>query len=123
MLGLNEMGILIAGAVSGIILAVLGAVLYRVGVFLLVFISVSCFCIYVINPQDWILAAVCLAIGLLAEFGNLVYGYTYDPVHIHFRGGTRWKRSLLSASDDGRIDSYCTVRGILYHWNLCTAFT
>lgn len=66
MLGLNEMGILIAGAVSGIILAVLGAVLYRVGVFLLVFISVSCFCIYVINPQDWILAAVCLAIGLLA---------------------------------------------------------
>ena len=66
MLGLNETGILIAGAALGIILAVLGAVLYRVGVFLLVFITVSCFCIYVINPRDWLFTAVCLGIGLAA---------------------------------------------------------
>lgn len=65
-LGLNETGMLILGAVMGILLAVLGAVLYRVGAFLLVFITVSCFCIYVIEPKDWIFAGVCLAIGLAA---------------------------------------------------------
>ena len=66
LLNLNELGVLITGAVLGIILAVLGGVLYRVGVFLLVFITVSGFCIYVINPREWLSASVCLAIGLVA---------------------------------------------------------
>ena len=65
LLGLNETGILIAGAVPGIILAVLGAALYRAGVFLLVFFSAAGFCTGLVNPQGWIPAAVCLAVSLV----------------------------------------------------------
>ena len=64
--GMNGSGILLIGLAAGIVLAVLGAVLYRMGVFLLVFISVSSFCIGVINPQDWLFTGICLAAGLVA---------------------------------------------------------
>ena len=66
MLGLNETGMLIAGGVLGIILAVLGAVLYRVGVFLTVFASAAGVSVYLIAPQDWIWSLVCVAIALAA---------------------------------------------------------
>lgn len=65
MLGLEEAGILIAGGVLGIILAVLGAALYRVGVFLLVFFSAAGFSMGLVNPQNWIAAAVCLAVSFV----------------------------------------------------------
>ena len=66
LLGLNGTGVLITGGVLGLILAVLGAALYRVGVFLTVFVLAGSISTYLIVPQDWIGAAVCLAIGLVA---------------------------------------------------------
>lgn len=66
MLGLNETGMLIAGGVLGILLAVLGAVLYRVGVFLTVFVSTAGISMYAITPQDWTGALICIAIALVA---------------------------------------------------------
>lgn len=66
MLGLNEMGMLIAGGVLGILFAVLGTVLYRVGVFLTVFVSAAGISMYVIMPQDWTAVLICLAIALVA---------------------------------------------------------
>lgn len=66
LLGLNGTGMLITGGVLGLILAVLGAALYRVGVFLTVFVLAGSISTYLIVPQDWIGAAICLAIGLVA---------------------------------------------------------
>lgn len=64
--GGDDSVIWIAGLVCGILLAVLGAVLYRAGIFLAVFTAVSSFCAAVINPQDWIFAVICLAAGIAA---------------------------------------------------------
>lgn len=64
-LGLEDIGILIAGGVLGIILAVLGAAVYRAGVFLLVFFSAAGFSLALVNPKDWIWTAVCLAVSLV----------------------------------------------------------
>lgn len=64
--GLDPGVCLIAGLVCGVILALLGAILYRVGVFLTVLISMTLFCVYVINPINWIMVLVCLMIGLVA---------------------------------------------------------
>ena len=66
LLGLNGTGMLITGGVLGLILAVLGAALYRVGVFLTVFVLAGSISTYLIVPQDWIGAAICLVIGLVA---------------------------------------------------------
>ena len=55
-----------AGLVTGVILAVLGSVLYRVGVFVTVFLSVSLFCVHLMNPENWIFAGICQLIGLIA---------------------------------------------------------
>ena len=55
-----------AGLAAGILLAVLGSVLYRVGIFVTVFLSVSLFCFHLVNPENWILAGICQAIGLIA---------------------------------------------------------
>ena len=51
---------------AGILLAVLGSVLYRVGIFVTVFLSVSLFCFHLVNPENWILAGICQVIGLIA---------------------------------------------------------
>ena len=64
--GLNETGILIAGAAAGIIVAALGAALYRVGVFITVFLSVGFFVVRIVGTQDWIMLAVCAGIALIA---------------------------------------------------------
>ena len=66
LLGLNGTGVLITGGVLGLILAVLGAALYRIGVFLTVFVLAGSISTYLIVPQDWIGAAICLVIGLVA---------------------------------------------------------
>ena len=64
--GMDTKACLIAGLAAGIVLAALGAALYRVGIFITVFVSVSSFCTYVINPDNSILLAVCTSIGLVA---------------------------------------------------------
>lgn len=55
-----------AGLATGILLALLGSVLYRVGVFVTVFLSVSLFCFHLMNPENWILIGICQVIGLVA---------------------------------------------------------
>lgn len=56
---------LICGAVAGILLAILGAVFYHVGVFLLAWITGSSLALFILRPQDWKLALGCLGIGLV----------------------------------------------------------
>ena len=64
--GLSGTGMLIAGGVLGLILAVLGAALYRVGVFLTVFVSTGGMAVCLIAPKNWAAAVICLAIALVA---------------------------------------------------------
>lgn len=64
LLGLNGTGMLIAGGVLGMLLAVLGAVLYRVGVFITVFVSAGSVSAYLIAPKDLIAGVICLVIAL-----------------------------------------------------------
>lgn len=64
--GLDGTVVLIIGAAAGLILAVLGAVLYRVGVFVTVFLAVSIFGMHMVDPEEWILDIICLVIGLVA---------------------------------------------------------
>lgn len=64
--GLSGTGVLAAGVITAVVLAVLAAVLYRVGVFLIVFLSVCSLAIQILNPQNGILLAVCLVIALVA---------------------------------------------------------
>lgn len=62
-----------AGLVVGIILAILGSALYRVGVFLTVFLSVSLFCFHLMTPENWMLTGVCLVIGLVAAILSMKF--------------------------------------------------
>lgn len=71
--GVGGTAALIGGLAAGILLASLGAALYRVGVFIAVFFSTGLFCIYVIDPGDWILLAVCLAAALVAAVLSLKF--------------------------------------------------
>lgn len=64
--GLSGTGVLAAGGITAVVLAVLAAVLYRVGVFLIVLLSVCSLAIQILNPQNGILLAVCLVIALVA---------------------------------------------------------
>lgn len=64
--GMDANVCLIVGLVAGIVLAVSGAALYRAGIFITVFVFVSAFSSYVINPHNGILFAVCAVIGLVA---------------------------------------------------------
>ena len=62
-----------AGFAAGLLLAVLGSVLYRVGVFVTVFLSVSLFCVHLINPENWIFIGICQAIGLIAAILSMKF--------------------------------------------------
>ena len=64
--GMDEAYVWIPGAVLGIVLAALGAKLYRFGVFLTAWIAVGAVCQYVIRPSDWMWTAGCAAAGLIA---------------------------------------------------------
>lgn len=66
MLGAAPLIQLIGAAAAGIILAILGAAVYRAGVFLTVFAGISLLCLRIVRPTEWIPLAVCLVIGLVA---------------------------------------------------------
>ncbi len=76
--------ILICGAVGGILLAILGAVFYHVGVFLIAWITGSSLALLVLRPKDWKLALACAGIGLEAGPGMSGHwpgcGTVYDPL-------------------------------------------
>lgn len=63
--GLDPVYAWIPGLVLGIVLAVLGAKLYRFGVFMTSWIAVSAVCQYAVRPSDWIWTAACAAAGLV----------------------------------------------------------
>lgn len=62
---LDSMMILICGAVAGLLLAVLGAVFYHVGVFILAWITGSSLAMMLLRPQDWKISLACLGVGLV----------------------------------------------------------
>ena len=71
--GLGGTGVLAAGFITAVVLAVLAAVLYRVGVFLIVLLSVCSLAIQILDPQNGILLAVCLVIALAAAILSVRY--------------------------------------------------
>lgn len=71
--GLSGTGVLAAGFITAVVLAVLAAVLYRVGVFLIVLLSVCSLAIQILDPQNGILLAVCLVIALVAAILSVRY--------------------------------------------------
>lgn len=64
-LGLDVNYIWIPGVALGIILAVLGAWLYRFGAFLTVWLTVSAACVYLFKPPTWMFALICFGAGLV----------------------------------------------------------
>lgn len=71
--GLSGTGGLAAGFITAVVLAVLAVVLYRVGVFLIVLLSVCSLAIQILDPQNGILLAVCLVIALVAAILSVRY--------------------------------------------------
>ena len=67
--GIGGNGILIAGLVAAIVFAVL----YRAGVFLVILFSVFSLCIQIIDPQSWIVLILCLLIALAAAILSIRY--------------------------------------------------
>lgn len=75
--GLEPMVSLIIGGVVGIVLACLGAVLYRVGVFLVVWVAGCSLAYAVLVPDNLIMGIVCLVIGLVAALLTITFA---EPV-------------------------------------------
>lgn len=65
--------VLAIGIAAGVILAILGAVLYRVGVFVVVWVAGSSFAYTVIYPNNLNMTLVCLGIGLVAAVLAVVF--------------------------------------------------
>ncbi len=64
--GLDIIPAVIIGGAAGLILAALGAALYRVGVFITVFLAVGLFGVRMIDPQNWMMLAICAGVALVA---------------------------------------------------------
>lgn len=73
MAGMGGTVMLIGGVVIGVLFAVLAAWIYRMGVFLITFFSVCSLCMRSINPQNWIVLTVCLAIALVVAILSVRY--------------------------------------------------
>ena len=63
--GLDNKIALAAGGILGLVLAILGAVFYHVGVFLVAWITGSAMGVYILNPHDWKLMLACAGVGLV----------------------------------------------------------
>lgn len=112
-LGVPGAGVIAAGLILGIALAVLGGVLYRAGVFLTVFLAVTSLVLYVVNPRNWIAAAICLAVGLTAAIISIFFA----PVLV-----------ILATSANGAVTAgsavyyMLPVTGVLFRILLCAVF-
>lgn len=69
--GLDSKIALIVGAVLGLLLAILGAVLYHAGVFLVAWITGSTLGVYILQPQDWKILLACAGAGLVIALFTL----------------------------------------------------
>lgn len=75
--GLDSKIALIAGGILGLLLAILGAVFYHVGVFLVAWVTGCALGVYILQPQDWRILLACagasLVIALLTlRFAELI---------------------------------------------------
>ena len=104
---------LIVGLAAGIVLAALGAALYRVGIFITVFVSVSSFCTQVIRHDSSILFAVCAAAGLVAAILSVKFTEVI----------TILATAALGAVMGGTaVYHMLAVRGEIIHILICAAF-
>lgn len=69
--------ILIIGIAAGIVLACLGAILYRVGIFLVVGLAAESLAFSLIQPANTLMTLVCFGIGLVVALLTVVYA---EPV-------------------------------------------
>lgn len=74
---LEDRMLLIIGLAAGIILACLGSILYRVGVFIVVFLAGTVLAIQVFTPDSVLWMAICLGIGLVIALLTIIYA---EPV-------------------------------------------
>lgn len=74
---LEPMVILIIGVVLGTVFACLGAILYRVGIFLVAWVAGTSVACTIIVPADMTMVLVCLAIGLVIALVTLAFA---EPV-------------------------------------------
>ena len=79
LLGQNSQVVLIAAAAGAVIFAVLGGIFKKFGAFLFCLVTVFGIGLRVIGPQNWILIAVCGAIGLLAAIAAMIW---FEPLVI-----------------------------------------
>ena len=101
------------GLSAGIVLEALGAALYRVGIFITVFVSVSSFCTQVIRPDSSILFAVCAAAGLVAAILSVKFTEVI----------TILATAALGAVMGGTaVYHMLAVRGEIIHILICAAF-
>lgn len=63
--GLDNKPALAVGGVLAVILAVLGAVFYHAGVFLVAWVTAGAMGVYILNPSDWKLLLACAGAGLV----------------------------------------------------------
>ncbi len=69
--GLESKMTLIAGGGLGLLLAILGAVIYRVGVFLVAWTTGCALGVYILQPQDWRILLACAGAGLVIALFTL----------------------------------------------------
>lgn len=81
--------------VAGIVVACLGAVLYRVGVFLVAWVSAAALAYTIIKPENATIALVCMGIGLAAALAAVVFA---EPVMMVLTGlyGAVWLGTIVS---------------------------
>ena len=79
--------ILICGGAAGILLAILGAVFYHVGVFLIAWIAGSSFALIFLQPKDWKLGLACLGIGLVVALFTIRFAELIIIIITGINGG------------------------------------
>lgn len=73
----TQMTVLIIGAAVGIVFACIGAVFYRVGIFMVVCITGISLAYRILSPSELVMYLVCLGIGLVVALLTIVYA---EPV-------------------------------------------
>ncbi len=105
--------ILICGAVGGILLAILGAVFYHVGVFLIAWITGSSFALIALQPKDWKIALACAGIGLVVALFTIRFAELIIIVITGINGGMSAGTGIMSFLPfDNQIVRYAVI-GVL----------
>lgn len=79
--------ILVCGAAAGILLAILGAVFYHVGVFLIAWIAGSSLAFLILQPKEWKLGLACLGVGLVVALFTIRFAELIIIIITGINGG------------------------------------